>query len=299
MVYYWLHFSLTCTSPSLSLSLSLLRCPGDTAWSTAPSTPTAPTKDSMKKNSYEQAIMHSDLMWGSDWHGKTDKDKPLPKHIGSPNGKPVGKINSHAPAATSDNIPRIPEVELGSGKEPSVVQHTNVVMSSPEKVHMGFNPPLESTNPADLPGSTGGTTRDGGQAVITTPPHSQGAGRNASPAPKSEARTRAESIEEADRRRVNYVPGLAKQVLDFSSRGLEAEPYCLDITSLVRGSGGGKERSYSDSGHGDSVYNTRKPSITTSEVSTISVSVHMYTYIYIYMYICMYMYMYMCWEHKN
>ena len=222
--------------------------------------------------------MHSDLMWGPDWHGKTDKDKPLPKHIGSPNGKPVGKINSHAPTTTSD-IPRIPEVDLSGRKEPGAVQHTNVVMSSPEKVHMGFDPPLESTNPADLPGSSEGT-RDGGQAVITTPPHSQGAARNASPAPKLDARTRAESIEEADRRRVNYVPGLAKQVLDFSGRGLEAEPYCLDITSLVRGSGGGKERSYSDSGHGDSVYNTRKTSITTSEVSTISVSLHLHTCTY-------------------
>lgn len=238
---------------------------GDTAWSTAPSTPTAPTKDSMKKNSYEQAIMHSDLMWGPDWHGKTDKDKPLPKHIGSPNGKPIGKINSHTHPT---DIPRIPEVDLSGGKEPSIVQPANVVMSSPEKIHMGFNPPLESTNPADLPGSSGGT-RDGGQAVITTPPHSQGAARNASPAPKSEGRTRAESIEEADRRRMNYVPGLAKQVLDFSGRGLEAEPYCLDIASLVRGSGG-KERSYSDSGHGDSVSNIRKASITPSDVSTIS-----------------------------
>ena len=216
--------------------------------------------------------MHSDLIWGSDWHGKTDKDKPLPKHIGSPNGKPVGKINSHAPTTSSD-IPRIPEVDLSSGKEPSIVQHANIVMSSPEKIHMGFNPPIESTNPADLPGSSGGT-RDGGQAVITTPPHSQSAAQNASPAPKSEQHTRAESIEEADRRRVNYVPGLAKQVLDFSGRGLETEPYCLDITSLVRGSGGGKERSYSDSGHGDSIHNVRKASITPSEVSTISVSVY-------------------------
>ena len=215
--------------------------------------------------------MHSDLMLGADWHGKMDKDKPLPKHIGSPNGKPVGKINSHAP--TTPDIPRIPEVDLSGGKEGSV-RHANVVMSSPEKIHMGFNPPLESTNPADLPG-----TRDGGQAVITTPPHSShslaGAARTTSPAPKGDQRMRAESIEEADRRRVNYVPGLAKQALEFGSRGLEAEPYCLDITSLVRGSGGaGKERSSSDSGHGDSIYNVRKASITPSEVSTISVSVY-------------------------
>ena len=244
---------------------------GEPAWSTAPSTPTTPIKGSMKKGSYEQAIMHSDLMYGADWHGKKDKDKPLPRHIGSPNGKPVAKINSHTP--TKSTIPRIPEVDIGSpGKDPRV-PHTNIVMSSPEKVHMGFSPPLESTNPADLPGSSG--TRDGGRAVITKPPHSShGAARNASPSPKGElTRARAESIEEADRRRMNYVPGLAKQVLDFGGRGVEAEPYCLDIASLVRGSGGGKERSYSDSGHGESIFNVRKASITPSEVSTISVSV--------------------------
>ena len=223
----------------------------------------------MKKHSYEQAIMHHDLL--TDLHRKpdgakpADKDKPLPKHIGSPNGKPAGKFTGHA--HISPGVPRIPEVDLGGRKEGGGVKMAaNVVMSSPEKVHVGFNPPLESTNPADLPGSS---RRDG---VITTPPHS--AARTTSPAPKvgGESRPRAESIEDADRRRMNYVPGLAKQALDFASISGGGEPYCLDISALVRGSGGGKERSYSDSGHGESVYNVRKMSATASDVSTISVS---------------------------
>ena len=227
----------------------------------------------MKKNSYEKAILHSNLL--QDWHGKndaTESDKALPpKHIGSPNGKPAGikatNSNTHVPG----DIPHIPEVNLSTGrKEPNVQKGANVVMCSPEKIHVGFNPPLESTNPADLPGNP---HRDGGDhAVITTPPYSMA--RTTSPISRGsgESRPRAESIEEADRRRVNYVPGLAKQALDFVGRGPEAEPYCLDFSAFVRGSGGGKQRSYSDSGHGDSIFNVRKSSVTPSDVSTISVS---------------------------
>ena len=211
--------------------------------------------------------MHADVMMDMN-AGRTENEKPLPpKHIGSPNGKPAGKIISHA--HPSQGIPRIAEVDMIGGKSPVVSKTAGtVVMSSPERVHVGFNPPLESTNPADLPGSREG----GGHSVITTPPHS--AARTNSPGPKGgvESRPRAESIEDADKRRINYVPGLARQALDFSGRGPEMEPYCLDFTSLVRGSRSGKERSYSDSGHGDSVFNIRKLSATASDVSTISVS---------------------------
>lgn len=266
----------------------------DTKWSTAPNTPTSKQKnipESPKKkksdasiSSYEKAILNSDSLWEWNTAGNETRESSteqvklsqieqrtshkLPKHISSPPTKTTSTMDDFA------YLPHPPQSDLGNSKVKgqNSVNHThlykgdnnvptkvNVVTSDTKNVRVGFFPttaPMDTTNPAELPGS-----RDG---VITKPPASQGSKVTSS------ARSRAESIEEEDKRRECYVPGIARKTLDFGGEGLLEQGACLGLASYL-GSPVPEDKVSSDSGKGSS-HSQRKVSITSSKASTISVS---------------------------
>ena len=265
----------------------------DTKWSTAPNTPTSKQKDipespTTKKNSdtsissYEKAILNSDSLWEWNTAGNEVRETSteevklsqieqpthkLPKHISSPPTKTTTTMNK-------DDFTYPPRSDVVSSKfngQNSLVNHNdlahlatkvNVVTSDTKNARVGFFPttvPMDTTNPAELPGS-----RDG---VITKPPASQGSKVTSS------GRSRAESIEEEDKRRENYVPGIVRKTLDFGGEGLIEQGACLGLASYL-GSPAPEDKVSFDSGKGSSVpqNRARKVSITPSKASTISVS---------------------------
>ena len=165
-------------------------------------------------------------------------------------------------------FPLIPDVAIpGSGGSrskitPEIISPTS---HSPSKIHRGFMPAnydgFDATNSADLPGS-----RD--EKVITTPPHSQSGGSSGKlNQGASESRQRAQSIEEADKHRENYVP-LNRAPGDPPLKGTEEEnSYCLgSLSSYII-----SQESGHDSGRKGEIKSQRKTS-GASEASTLSVS---------------------------
>ncbi len=141
----------------------------------------------------------------------------------------------------------------------------NVVTSAPANVQVGFFPManLEATDPNELPGSCHSNK------VITTPPHpsspsSKGPSINVS-------RPRAESIEEADKKRENYVPQSARRAIDLSGYPANGEgnAFCLDLVTLIGAQPDDKQTTTMPT----LLPPTEKlPTRTPSELSTISVS---------------------------
>ena len=204
--------------------------------------------------------MNSDTYW--DWHTGDDSTK-IPKHIGSPAQQRSGRM----PELASDVH------QSGKGYGPTV----DVVTTSPTRVRVGFFPTtsIDTTNPAELPGS-----RDD-KRVITTPPHpsstSSASKSTTSTTPKASltgaARPRAESIEDADKRRENYIPQSVADKTDDEE--LEPNTFCLPFSTLIGSQLEEKQRQskhYSGRG-GDFAEVMKRPSVTPSEISIISVSV--------------------------
>ena len=265
-----------------------------------------PSSSADSATSYEKAILTSDALGG--WHtgagnatataGKADSNNAvgrdhlghvIPRHIESP-------VSHGSPPAqpTHPWAPRIPEISStdassSSGAPGKKLHGPDIVTSSPTHVRVGFYPAasIEATNPADLPGSRSDAK------VITTPPHSassasHGHPTSSSPSPRGHvgdialgSRPRAESIEDADRRLENYVPMSAKKALDFSDTQDDDAPpnaFCLDFSSLIGSTQTqerqpqlshqiriiGSKKDYTDS--------SKRPSLTASDISTISVS---------------------------
>ena len=189
-------------------------------WSTAPSTPVSQHRsDESGKNpadttkerrtSYEIA-MESSRGKGVWHHGGEEppgeRHGQIPKHITSDlalNGAAGSGGSGNVTRGQDRGFPHIPNVGGAQKKvSPEIISPSS---HSPSKIHRGFMPSpcdgFDATNSADLPGSRGAK-------VITTPPHPQGSSSSGktSGVGGSEPRPRAQSIEEADRRRGNYVP---------------------------------------------------------------------------------------------
>ena len=213
----------------------------------------------------------------------------IPRHIESP--------ASHSSPHVHPRALIIPEIGSSGAGSPSLIpgkqlQGPDIVTSSPTHVSVGFYPAaasLEATNPAELPGSRGGT--DG--RVITTPPHSTSSHHGHAPSPSSSSsprglagdavpgsRPRAESIEDADRRLENYAPTTSvRKALEFSDTQDEAPPnaFCLDFSSLIGSSSNDEPPQLSHQirilgSKGDYLGSAKRPSLTPSDISTISVS---------------------------
>ncbi len=142
-----------------------------------------------------------------------------------------------------------------------------MVTSEPTNVQIGFFPTatLNATNPNELPGSRHSNK------VITTPP------QPSSPTVKGQgtSRPRAQSIEEADKKRENYVPQSARKALDLATYppNVEGNAFCLDLVTLIGAQPEGKPQAMQTLGADlVTVPVEKRPSRTPSDISTISVS---------------------------
>lgn len=222
-------------------------------WSTAPNTPLtghkslaepSSTNNINSVSSYEKAILSSDALWEWNTAGNEAREEAiaepnhkLPEHISSPSKKPV--------------MSESPKVLRNNGLE-NVPRGVGVVKSDDSKVKVGFFPtttPLDTTNPAELPGSR--------IPVITKPPESKGTGE----------RPRAKSIGEANSKLGSYAPDMPKNSA-VSGDGLIDASACLGLASYLSSSA--PEDKFSlDSGKGSSLAKKpeRKTSITPSTIS--------------------------------
>lgn len=229
------------------------------------------TSETDSTTSYEKAVLSSDALWEwqaeeeevkGDW--KATREHVMPKHVTSP--------PSHSPPTSYYKAPRPPELgTLGTG--------IDVVQSSPTNVRVGFYPTssIDATDPAELPGSR----QD--NKVITTPPHPSTRISPISTTPNSKSSPvsqipRVESIEDADKKRENYVPQLARRELNFGGErdDGEAEPnaFCLGLASFIGSPSGVKQYAVGADGLDEETLwkGVRKYSTSPSELSNVSVS---------------------------
>ena len=230
------------------------------------------TSETDSTTSYEKAVLSSDALWEwqaeeeekGDW--KAAREHVMPKHVTSP--------PSHSPPTTTTTYykaPRPPELGTpGTG--------IDVVQSSPTNVRVGFFPTssIEATDPAELPGSRQDIK------VITTPPHPSTKISSISTTPNSKSSPvsqipRVESIEDADKKRENYVPQLARRELNFGGReDGEAEPnaFCLGLASFIGSPSDVKQYAVGADGlHEETLWReARRYSTSPSELSNVSVS---------------------------
>ena len=221
------------------------------------------------KNSYEKAILESMSKKTSQ---RVVECGQLPRHISSSSFKqavddpsygvtPLPPRLQGSGGHKGGNFPQIPDVGI-SGIHGGKGVTAGVVMSKqpPSRIHQGFMPsssgPFDATKSVDLPGSRS----DGEATVITTPPHSQsiktGSGQTV-------GRSRAKSIEDVDKSRENYVPGVAKK--PNGDGGETSNSFCLGLSSLIISQ---------DTGHvtSEGVNASRKQkAMEESDTSTISV----------------------------
>ena len=236
---------------------------GEGVWSTPPSTPTGdppnrnPSDGMEGDSSYEKAIYAAEKV--RSWHGadSSERSGQVPRHISAVNGG-AGNFGGNAPhtSTSSTGYPRIPD--MGAAHKsggPEIISPSNL------HVHRGFMPSpvggFEATKPTDLPGSRQ-------KAVITTPPKPQ-TSKSGKGGSVAETRPRAKSIEEADKRRENYVPTSGGR--GAKSGGQDENAFCLGslsslITSKEEGNVSGMMESEQD----------RSGARKISETSTVSVS---------------------------
>ena len=188
--------------------------------------------------------MNTDDLW--EWHTGEGDEKPhvghvIPKHISSPT------VHQRSPR-TPENTPIDKFQTTGA----------DVVVSTPTHVRVGFFPSVETTNPAELPGSRHDN------CVITTPPHPT------SPSPAINiSRPRAESIEEADKKWENYVPQSARKGLNFSPEDSSGNAFCFELATLI---GAQQMDEQPQKPKGRVPETDRKASLPMSDTSNISVS---------------------------
>ena len=228
------------------------------------------TSETSSTTSYEKAVLSSDALWEwqaeeeekGDW--KSTREHVMPKHVTSP--------PSHSPPTTYYKAPRPPELgTLGTG--------IDVVQSSPTNVRVGFYPTssIEATDPAELPGSR----RD--IKVITTPPHPSTKISSISTTPNSKSSPlaqipRVESIEDADKKRENYVPQLAQRELNYGGGRDDGEAgpnaFCLGLASFIGSPSDVKQYAVGADGLDEETLwkEVRKYSTSPSELSHVSVS---------------------------
>lgn len=228
------------------------------------------TSETDSTTSYEKAVLSSDALWEwqaeeevkGDW--KATREHVMPKHVTSP--------SSHSPPTSYYKAPRPPELgTLRTG--------IDIVQSSPTNVRVGFYPTssIDATDPAELPGSRQDIK------VITIPPHPSTRISPISTTPNSKSSPvsqipRVESIEDADKKRENYVPQLPRRELNFGGGrdDGEAEPnaFCLGLASFIGSPSGVKQYAVGADGLDEETLlsGVRKYSSSPSELSNVSVS---------------------------
>ncbi len=195
---------------------------GDGRYSTAPNSPSTSTNNislsvpqlDLRRDSYDQAQKNTDLLW--EWHtGPHLQDRPpnITERIKGQSSPPVPK---HVTA-----VGRHASID---GNTPTPILNKVVVSSNNARVQIGFDPPINTTSLSSLPGTNGD--------VITSPPPPS----NRTTTPKlGEGRLpKPKSIEELDKHRQNYAPGLGNPpIVSGGSPDNNTNAFCLDLSSIT------------------------------------------------------------------
>lgn len=194
---------------------------GDGSYSTAPNSPDISNslglpKVDLRRDSYDQALKNTDLLW--EWHSGPHGD--------GPQSKIPDKIREQSSPPVPKHVTSVGRHASLEGKAPPLLKNNNVpavVSSSNTRVQIGFEPPINATSLSSLPGT-----------VITSPPPPSTTNRPNTPKLAHEGGLpKHRSIEELDKDRQNYVPPPDAHLSGYQGSPEDTSAFCLDLSSIT------------------------------------------------------------------